>query len=154
MSQVTHALTMNGRIHGELKDPLDSPEGVIRKRLGLLDGTNRYSLSLWRLPTEVPFDKVDLVHWPQEYIQVAGGGDGMTVEVRRFEGDAPVQYVVGHALGGAEPQPLKTAVLWNGHEARVLESEVFQVDEVVDLFVSYYSTGQVPATYALRPLDR
>ncbi|HEX7658232.1 MAG TPA: hypothetical protein VF444_02040 [Pseudonocardiaceae bacterium] len=43
---ITHALTMNGRIHGELKDPLDSPEEIIRKRLALLDGTNRYSLSI------------------------------------------------------------------------------------------------------------
>jgi len=116
MSSVTHALTMNGRIHGELKDPFDAPEEVLKKRLALLDGTNRYSLSLWRLPGGVPFDRVDLAKWPQEYIQVAGSRERMTVEVRRYEDEVLRQYVVGHAER-CEPSIAEEVIPWNGYEA-------------------------------------
>jgi hypothetical protein len=56
----THALTMNGRIHGELKNPDLSPEEDIRNRLPLLDCVNRYSLMLWAMPPGLPFDSIDL----------------------------------------------------------------------------------------------
>lgn len=62
MKKVTHALTMNGRGHDEVKDLDLSPRGLIEQRLGLLDGAVRYSLSLWRFPDGVPFDSVDRGH--------------------------------------------------------------------------------------------
>ena len=152
MSSVTHALTMNGRIHGELKDPFDAPEEVLKKRLALLDGTNRYSLSLWRLPGGVPFDRVDLAKWPQEYIQVAGSRERMTVEVRRYEDEVLRQYVVGHAER-CEPSIAEEVILWNGYEARVRANEVFDAAAAADLFAAYYATGSIPNAYSLRPLD-
>lgn len=148
---ITHALTMNGRIHGELKDPVDSAEETIRKRLALLDGTTRYSLSLWRLPDNVPFDKVDLAKWPQEYLQVAGSRERMTVEVRRFESEVPRQYVVGHAVAVMEPSA-DEAIAWNGYETQVRTSEVFDAVEATELFATYYATGDLPPDYALRQL--
>ena len=72
---VTHALTMNGRIHGELKDARHPDDVVIRRRLALREGTRRYSLSLWELPPGTPFVRVDLGRWPTEYVhghRVAG----------------------------------------------------------------------------------
>jgi hypothetical protein len=153
VKQVTHALTMNGRIHGELKDPLDTPEETIGKRLALLDATRRYSLSLWRLPTGVAFDRVDLVNWPQEYIQAAGSRDRMVVEVRRLEGDAPRQYAVGRAVREGQPAIEETVVPWDRYEARVPASEVFRADEAATLFVAYYRASSLPETVALRALD-
>ena len=150
-SAVTHAITMNGRIHGELKDPDNPADETIKKRLALLDGTTRYSLSLWRLPDDVPFDKVDLSRWPQEYLQVAGSRTRMTVEVRRIEDGIPRQYVVGHAPVHASSRPGEI-VPWNGYEARVHPTEVFDVAEVGEIFAAYYATGSIPDGYAMRAL--
>jgi hypothetical protein len=152
MTSVTHAMTMNGRIHGELKDPDLSPEETIRKTLALLDGTARYALSLWRLPDGVPFDKVDLARWPQEYLQVAGSSARMTVEVRRYEGDTARQYVVGRSTATAS-SAADDVIPWNGYEARVRPAEVFGVAEAADLFIAYYLTGGLPEGYPLRLLD-
>jgi hypothetical protein len=143
---------MNGRIHDEVKDPLESPAQLIQERLALLDGTRRYSLSLWRLPDGVPFDRVDLRSWPQEYVQVAGSRERMTIEVRRLEAGTPCQYVIGHpALGGrADPREV---IAWDGCKTTVLESEVFDAAEAADVMACYHDTGGVPCTYRLRRLD-
>lgn len=154
MKGVTHALTMNGRIHGELKDPLDSAEDLILKRLELLDGAGRYSLCLWALPTGVPFDRVNLKTWPQEYIQAAGSRERMTVEVRRQEGGGHRQYVIGRSSSvGQHGSTATTTIVWDGVETQVLPTEVFTATEVAEIFVSYYATAGVPSTYALRRLE-
>lgn len=153
MKKVTHALTMNGRVHGEVKDPDLSPRELIEQRLDLLDGLVRYSLSLWRLPGEVPFDRVDLAAWPQEYIQVAGSADAMTVEVRRAEQSEWRQYVVGRAARDASEAPVDVVIPWDGYEVRVYSSEVFSAAEATEVFAQYYDTGQVPDTFHLRPLS-
>lgn len=44
--RITHALTMNSRVHDEVKDAVMSPRKVIEHRLDRLDGAVRYSLSL------------------------------------------------------------------------------------------------------------
>lgn len=84
MKSVTYALTMNGWVHGEVKDAVMSPREVMEHRLGLLDGVVRYSLSLWRLRNGVPFDRVNLNAWPHEYFQAAGASG----EQRRDTGRA------------------------------------------------------------------
>lgn len=144
---------MNGRIHGEVKDPIDPPAAVNRKRLALLDGTNRYSLSLWRLPPGVPFDRVNLVTWPQEYLQVAGCRDGMTIEIRRFEGGAPRQYAAGRSISDRNDTNAETVIRWNGGETKVFSNEVFTVEEAADLFAIYLENADVPETHLLRPLS-
>lgn len=152
MNQATHALTMNGRIHVELKDRLDSPEEVLRKRLALLDGTTRYSLSLWRLPDGLPLDRVDLTRWPQEYVQAAGSRERLAVEVRRLEEGGPRQLVAGRP-GPVDAAAADVAIPWDGHVLRVLPSEVFGADEAADLFVAYYDTGTMPDGRALRRIE-
>lgn len=152
MIAVTHALTMNGRIHGELKDPLDSDAEVIRKRLMLLDGDHRFSLSLWRLPIGIPFDRVNLERWPEEYIQVAGSRRRMTVEVRRLDGEAFAQYVVGRRANADRGRPAMV-VPWNGHEAHVHPHEMFDAAGAADLFISYHADGRVPGEFSMRRLD-
>ncbi|WP_327637818.1 hypothetical protein OHB24_05285 [Kribbella sp. NBC_00482] len=152
MKKVTHALTMNGRIHGEVKDPDLSPREVIEQRLALLDGVDRYSLSLWRLPTDVPFDRVDLAAWPQQYVQAAGSADGMTVEVRRPGEPGRRHFVVGRAVADNSGPAAEVVIPWDGCEARVYSYEVLSAAEAAEVFVQYYDNGQVPDTLRLRPL--
>lgn len=153
MNGATHALTMNGRIHGELRDPLDSSVEVIQKRLALLDGVDRFSLSLWKLPTGVPFDRVDLRKWPQEYIQAAGSRERMTVELRLQEAGRPQQYVIGRSGSGKGRNSVATTtIVWNDIETPVARTEVFTATEASELFISFYLTANVPSEYVLRPL--
>jgi hypothetical protein len=149
--KVTHALTMNGRIHGEVKGPVLSPHELIEQRLALLDGVVRYSLNLWRLPADVPFDRVDLETWPQEYIQAAGSADGMTVEVRRAGEPGHRHYVVGRAARDASGAPVEMVIHWNGCETSVDSAEVFSAAEAAEVFAQYYDTGWVPDALRLRP---
>jgi len=150
MIEVTHAMTTNGRIHGPFKDSIESPFQLLRTRLDLLDGVRRYSLSLWRLPEGVPFDRVKLATWPQEYLQVAGSASRMTIEIRRFEGEVPKQYVVGR------PPVVNTApdvvIPWNAHEVKVHPNEVFDASEAAEVFGSYFLKQEIPKTYLLRLL--
>lgn len=153
MNTVTHAMTVNGRIHGELKDPFNPPEAQIRKSLALLDGSRRFSLILWAIPRGISFSKVDLGSEPKEYIQAAGSCERMTVEVRRIEAGKPRQYVIGRSTpsGGGQHQP--EVIKWDGGiETVVSPSEVFTAEQAADLFVSYYATGWIPESYALRLL--
>lgn len=150
--RITHALTMNGRVHGEVKDPVVSPPEVIEHRLGLLDGVVRYSLSLWRLPDGVPFDRVDLATWPQEYVQTAGSADGMTVEVRRAEQSGWGRYVIGRPSRDTAGPPVEVVIPWNGYEAHVSSDEAFSAPEAAEVFTQYYATGQIPGTFHFRPL--
>lgn len=152
LQRITHALTMNGRVHGEVKDAVMSPREVIRQRLGLLDGAVRYSLSLWRLPDGVPFDRVDLGAWPQEYVQAAGSADGLTVEVRRAEQSGWGQYVVGRTPRDTSDPLVEVVIPWNGYETRVSSSEVFSAAEAAEVFTQYYDVGQIQDTFHLRLL--
>jgi hypothetical protein len=150
LSTPTHALTMNGRISGELKGDLP-PDEELRRRLCLLDGTERYSLILWAVPAETTFDRVDLRVWPREYMQAAGGPSRMTVEVRRRNGDGYSQFVVGGATGNGGRAT--ETIEWDGVKTVVHPNEVFGVDEVAELFIEYFRTGDVPTHYRCRRLD-
>lgn len=153
MNAVTHAMTMNGHIHGELKDRFDSPDVLIRKSLSSLDGNRRFSLILWAIPSGVSFSKVDLRSEPKEYIQAAGSRERMTVEVRRIEEGQPRQYVVGRDVLSPDEERVAEVIRWDGTETSVRPSEVLTADQGADVFVSYYATGWIPQTYRLRLLD-
>jgi hypothetical protein len=146
---VTHGISMNGRIHGELKNPDLSPQLEVRRLVSLLDGSHRYSIVLWALPPGVPFDRVNHKSWPVEYIQAAGSSDRMLVEVRHLVDGAPQQTVVGRR--NESPGELGV-VVWDQFRTEVWANELFTADEAGDLFAAYYATGSVPRSYALRPL--
>jgi hypothetical protein len=150
MMTLSHALTTNGRISDELKRN-GLPEEEIRRRVRLLDGTERYSLSLWTFPSEIPFDKVDLNNWPQKYIQAAGSADRMIVEVRKVADGLPQQFVVGRQASEIDQGiAAHEIVVWNDNHSAVMSSEVFSAGEAVELFLAYYKTGEVPPSYSLR----
>lgn len=149
-SPTTYAVTMNGRIHTELKSHDRTPIEELRHRVHLLDGVERYSLLLWKLPEGVPFDRVDLNAWPLEYVQAAGGGDRFTVEERRVVGGESNQYVLGRDPV-AEPSE-DEVIHWNGVEAQVRSNEVWTSDEVAELFTTYVVGGELPPALTRRPL--
>jgi hypothetical protein len=145
---------LNGRINSEVTSYDLTPEDEIRRRIALLDGVDRFSWNLWSLPDGVPFDRLDLRSWPQEYIQAAGSPDRMMVEIREIADVLPRQLVLGHGTEAADSQGVpKEIVRWNGCETTVRSHEVFEASEVAELFVAYYRTGDVSADYTRRPLD-
>jgi hypothetical protein len=154
MMVATHVLTANGHFRDELKPWQGTVEDELMRRLSILDGTQRFSLTLWRLPDGVPLDRVDLDAYPQEYIQAAGSFDGkLTAEVREVVEGTASQYVLGRASSNAEDASGDEVVPWNGHETRVRPHEVLDGSNVSDLFVSYYRTGEVPSSYTRRRLE-
>ncbi len=131
-------MTVNGRTTTEVGNRPDIPiEDELRHRIALLDGLNYYSLWLWRLPDEVPFDQVDLGSGPTEYMQCAGGQAGrFTCDVRlRDETGAINHLVVGRTIVESADQRAIEEIPWDGVRARVRSSEVLTREEVADLFL-------------------
>lgn len=146
----THALTVNGRVHGEVMGFDSTPENELRRMMTLLDGIERYSLILWELPPGCALDEVDLDAWPAEFIQVAGSEREKVIEERLLVNGMPEHTVIGHAIDGKRGW---TSVAWNGCVTTVLESEIFDTDEAAEMFVSYYSGNGVPPKYTRRPMN-
>lgn len=151
MTDVAHAVTMNGRTSFELKGYAgSSPEEEMVDLLGKLNGTQRYSMNVWALPPGVPFDRVDLRSFPTEYIQCAGGvSDRFVCEVREGTAEAGRQYALGRV---GEPAG-EEVVSWNGCESSVSANEVLGLDEVVQLFLEYFRSGHTSSAYARRELN-
>jgi hypothetical protein len=122
------------------------------RRLGRLDGTNLYSLLLWKLPPGKSLYDTSPDEDANDYIQVAGSADRMTVEVRRLSRDKVEHFVVGRAPNGHNPGKKET-IHWDDIETVVAPNEVFSANEAAELFVSYYRTGWVPSRYVLRPIS-
>ena len=146
------AVTMNGRTSFELKH---SAEEEIVNLLSRLDGVDRYSMILWELPENIPFDRVDVNDYPHEYVQCAGSFEGrLTAELREVRDGSARQYVIGRASvdpgdGGAADE----VVPWNGYEARVRANEVLSGSDVRELFLFYYRNGELPDSYTRREIE-
>ena len=148
-----YGITINGRIHAEVKPRRSDPPvtNAIAGFLDRLDGTNRFSVSLWELPPATPFDDVNLDKWPLRFLQAAGHRDRMTVEIRRDGERDSEQFVVGKS-DTIETVP-SDEVRWDAFTTTVFGVEVFTAAEAVPLFLSYWQTNDVPAAYRLRALD-
>ena len=66
-----YSVTINGRIHAELKGRRSSPPVIdeIAGFLDRLDGRSRFSVNLWQLPADTPFDRIKLDQLPARYLQ-------------------------------------------------------------------------------------
>jgi hypothetical protein len=151
---VTHALTMNGHVSTEVKGRQGSAEDVVRHRLSLLDGVERYSLNLWRLPDGVSFDRVDLDDWPREYVQAAGSQAAMTVEVRELVDGQIVHDVIGLAEPAyADDEDSVVEITWDGHVSLVRRREALTGFDGAEVFVEYLRTGRLSDRYTRRRLN-
>ncbi|MGV0815763.1 hypothetical protein ABQF34_27750 [Mycolicibacterium boenickei] len=128
-----------------------------RRRLHRFNGTERFALNLWSLPSDM--DYVEAVRAgldALEYIQTAGRADALTVEIRKAGGSQWgadwVRYVVGHPHAGAA-EPLDVPIVLPQSTEMIARHEVFGADEAADLFYSYYECGDIPASYTLRPVE-
>lgn len=148
-----YGVTVNGRIHAELRARRNNPPVTheIAGFLDRLDGTSRFSVTLWELPPGTRFEDVDLEEWPQRYLQAAGHRDRMTVEIRRDGEPGRRQFVVGRG-DTVEIEP-SDEVRWGAVATTVLGVELFTAAEAVPLFLSYWQTNDVPDGYRLRPLE-
>lgn len=149
----THAFTMNGRSNWDVQDGVRPVDEEIRHMVRRLNGNERFSLSLWKLPEGVSLAGVD----PKEdrsYIQCGGTAERMTVELRTVENGVVRQEVIGRPPAAAPAgDPEEEVPFGGGYGVRVYPNEVFDADEAGDLFVSYYETGDVPARYIKRALQ-
>ena len=79
----------------------------------------------------------------------------ITVEIRKPGGQQWgmewVRYVVGHPHDGEAPIDVPIELPKNTD--MISRAEVFEAEEAADLFISYYKTGDIPAGYALRPVE-
>jgi hypothetical protein len=116
----------------------------VARWIGLLDGTQWYSVILWKVAEGKDFDEIDF-ETVDEYIQCAGSAEGgLTCEIRE-DGE---QYVLGRQAAG--DLTADHVIEWNGSRSTVQENEVLDGDETAELFVSYLQTGTEPSGFVRR----
>ena len=149
----TYGVTVNGRIHAEVRERRSSPPVMneIAGFLDRLDGTGRFSVRLWELPARTPFDHVKFDQWPLHYLQAAGHRDRMTLEVRRDGEPGHRHFVIGKS-DTIEPM-VSEEIQWDAYTTAVFGVEVFTAAEAVPIFLSYWQTNDIPSGYRLRALD-
>jgi len=153
----THVWSTNGRANTELRAWDQNPERELADLLSRLNGTDRYSFLIWRLPEgRGLFDVEPDDPARRQYMQCAGDFNGrMTCEVRELVDGEPHQYVLGRSADtAADPRRASDQVVpWNKHEAKVRPNEVLTGSEVAGLFVHYYRTGNSAPGYSRRELN-
>ncbi|HXR45602.1 MAG TPA: hypothetical protein VN759_12375 [Pseudolysinimonas sp.] len=128
----------------------------LRHLVGLLDGDERWSFGLWKVPEGMRFLALDLDRYPEEFLQAAGSADAMVIELRRREADGDLHQ---YAVGRGEDEPGESVVTWASndparpHRLTVPSAEVFGADEAAEVYWHYYQqVGTVPEFYRLRPV--
>jgi hypothetical protein len=153
MPSPTHAVTIDNHTSIEFESFDSTVEDAIESLVGLVDGDRHFAISLWRLPDDRPFDRIDMSQWPQEYLQTAGAGpDRLTAEIRLAtpDGSGHDQFVIGRPGGGSEERT--ETISWEGFSTSVRPSEVLTANEVAALFIDYYQTGTVREQFTRRAL--
>lgn len=146
--------TSNGRVHSEFEDPVqDTARSLIERRLGLMDGVNRFAWCLWKTPPGIEFDDIDLRNWPIEYLQAGGSRDSMTLEFRTAEDGYPRQYRLGHEGTMARASREEVVVRWDRHSISIRSDQVFSATEAADVFLNYYELGTVSDKLSRELLD-
>ena len=146
----THAYSLNGRVWIELQDSFGSPSEELRTLLGRLNGDDRYSLILCKLPDGEHLDEMSPGDEALQYIQSAGSATRLVVEVSRLEDGERASFLIGRPVAAGSSDP-EEEVRWSNFVAVVHRSEVFDADEAATLFSSYYCTGSVPSEYVQTP---
>ena len=142
----THVLTANGRISIPLDESLTAVQ--ISSVLHHLDGTEHFSIALWRTPASARIDFRPVV----EYLQAAGSAARMTVEMSALIDGIRHHWVVGRRGQRRTSDGAKVAIGWDGHATTVRAYECFDADEAADVFVYYLHHAGVGPEYQVRPL--
>lgn len=150
MGAFTHVLTYDG---GVLVTQLGSRSdiSVFSNPLHHFNGDDQWGLGLSPLPADKTYDEMlSTGELSTEFIQAGGLPDAMTVEIRKPGGRQWVRHTVGDPQ--CQPEPIDVPIDVAGSVKMVSRSDVFDADEATALFWSYYTTGGIPGTYALRAM--
>lgn len=125
----------------------------LRRMLARMNGRKRWCFSVWPAPPGMQVDEMGEEDWPRTFLQAAGFGRRMTLEVRYGPRDGlEGQYVVGRPAGECIGTPSE-AIDWGSAPQMVYPHEVFDADTAADVFDGYVRTGRVPEEYPVRRLD-
>lgn len=120
-----------------------------RGPLSARDGEVRFSLRLWRAPDHPDaMPDADRQAARENYVLAVGSADALAVE-HRADG-------VRRQVGRPGPTTARTRTIrYNlGHQVTVHDDELFTAAEAGELFLTYFTTGAVPATeYRLREIE-
>lgn len=153
MTRRTHVTTTNGKSHMFLIDSVRPYRDQIARVLGLLDGDDRWSYTLWRAPLGHDVDQIDYSIYPRAFLQAGGTADRLAMEVRYVEDDGKErQYAVGKPGSQYTGDPTEMVII-GGNEFHVCPNEVFTAEEATDVFYGYFQNDRVPDEYPLRRLD-
>lgn len=116
------------------------------------NGDDQWALTL--SPTDDEMSPTDVGH--TEFIQAAGSDPhNIMMDIRKPGGQQWgvewVRYAIGRPHADAEPLDVPIRLPHGVYNVR--RSEVFTADEAADLFFAFYTTGDIPSGYSLRPLD-
>jgi hypothetical protein len=151
----THVIEYDG---GVLVEEVGGPCDVstFANPLRHFNGRDQWALTLYPLPDDMTYDEMQAAKKePTEYLQVGGLPDAMTVEIRKPGGEQWgakwLRYAVGHPHDG-DP-PLDVPINLPHSTQMISKPEVFTADEPAELFHNYYTTGEIPSKYTLRPIE-
>jgi hypothetical protein len=146
-----------GKSDTELQAWDEKPEDELRRLLGRLNRTDRYSFLLWRLPADRGLGELtqrEYQRYSSVYMQCAGDFNGrVTCEIRESVDGEMHQYVLGRSDDLTDDAEADQLVPWNDHVTKVQPNEVLSGEEVADLFVHYYRTGTEAPGYSRREID-
>lgn len=122
------------------------------------NGQDSFAIVLWKIPENMDCAAARCAGVDGlEYIQAAGDGQSITVEVRQAGGAAWgadwVRYVIGHHDGDDDDEGVQVEVQLPHNTEIIRPSEVFDADEAAQIFYSYYKSGDIPAEYSMRPVE-
>ena len=155
MAAFTHVLEYDGGIFTrEIGHRADIT--LFANTLRLFNGEAPWALSLWALPPGKTYDKMlTAAEETTAYLQAGGHHDAMTVQLRKPGGQqwgvASVRYIVGHSHQGNPP--LDVPITLPRSTEMVSRAEVFDAEDAAKLFFDYYTTGEIPSEYSLRPVE-
>lgn len=149
MARASHAVQTSGRLRFLLKGAAgEGPEEELQTILRRLNGVERFSVVMWRVPSDAAHEEEALHFEAEEYIQCAGSADrALTCEIR----EAGSQYVLGREPVASRDKP-DVVIPWSDYTATVKSNEALTIEEVVELFSSYYRSGREPAGFGRREI--
>jgi hypothetical protein len=106
---------------------------------------------LFHLPAQMSsFSDLD-VDSVRNYLQAAGGADGMTIEIREDKGPSVRHLVLGRGASSGETTA-ETTLRWKGQENSLFENEVFNSIQAWSVFDRYFARPMLPDGLTHRPI--
>jgi hypothetical protein len=125
--------------------------GRFLERLGSFDGTD-----VWALIVSVRVEAAGANDQAAvRYLQAAGTAEAMTLEIRQPGGSEWGAVSVRSKLGHPNCDSATSTVSFELPRSteQLSGAEVFGAEEAAELFDRYFQTGDIPASYVLRPIE-